>query len=127
MNLRRLAQKLLDRSPLEVGGGQATEVFAGRAIAAGEVTVVPVLQCQAQVGGGMAGQPEALGGSTKVEFVGAWVEQPRQPARWLALNEKPPKSQDDWNEWLVAHPDLMAAIARAIARRQAKAPESPTR
>ena len=118
MKLRNLTQKLRSRLRLEVGGGQATEVFAGRAVAAGHVTLVPIWKSHARIATGSLNEPEALGGSTGVDFIGAWIEQPRLPPRWLPMLEAPPDTDTDtdWQEWLISQPDLMSEIAGALAQ-----------
>ena len=118
MKLRNLTQKLKSRLRLEVGGGQASEVFAGRAVAAGHVTLVPIWKSHARIATGNLNEPEALGGSTGVDFIGAWIEQPRLPPRWLPMLEAPPDADADadWQEWLTSQPDLMNEIAGALAQ-----------
>jgi hypothetical protein len=105
----------LARSPVDIAGGQAAETFAGRAIAAGRVVLVPVIESRARIGGGGQGARETLGGSSAVEFIGAWIEEPSHPPRWLAVRESPPEPESDWESWLVARPHLMDEIARALA------------
>jgi hypothetical protein len=118
MKLRNLTQKLKSRLRLEVGGGQATEVFAGRAVAAGHVTLVPIWKSHARIATGSLNEPKALGGSTGVDFIGAWIEQPRLPPRWLPMLEAPPgtDTDTDWQEWLISQPDLMSEIVGALAQ-----------
>ena len=118
MKLRNLTQKLKSRLRLEVGGGQATEVFAGRAVAAGHVTLVPIWKSHARIATGSLNEPKALGGSTGVDFIGAWIEQPRLPPRWLPMLAAPPDTDTDtnWQEWLISQPDLMSEIAGALAQ-----------
>lgn len=116
MNLRKLARRLLARSPIEIDGDEAAEVFAGRAIAAGRVVLVPVIESRAHIGGGSLGPCEAVGGATAVEFIGAWVEEPSRPPRWLAVQESPPEG--DWESWLAARPHLMDEIASALAHQR---------
>ena len=118
MKFRNLTQRIRSRLRLEVGGGQATEVFAGRAVAAGHVTLVPIWKSHARVATGSLNEPEALGGSTGVDFIGAWVEQPSVPPRWLPMLETPPDTDRDWQEWLISQPDLINEIAGALAQQR---------
>ena len=118
MNLRSLAGKLLARSPVDIAGGEAAETFAGRAIAAGRVVLVPVIETRVRIGGAGQGARETVGGSSAVEFIGAWVEEPSHPPRWLAVRESPPQPESDWESWLVARPHLIDEIASALAHQE---------